>query len=385
LHRVAAAGGQAVPWLELDQARKEISQAWPQFLPDGRRFLYFSVCADPSLTGMYMGSLDSRETRMVYRSASPGRYAAPSFLVMAREQTLIAQVFDLRTLRVSSEASVIADGVGPLYMGGGAFSVSDNGILVHRGTLAAGAQLGSYNREGRRLELVGSPGNYRQLTLSPDERRLAIEISPGPTRGGIWLLEISVGILSRAASGANPVWSPDGRQLAFNSRGGLARKAIGARDELPILELKEPGYTKQWLKDGSILFLSQGGKIFYLLPAMENAAPQNSTERKPMPLLETDFDKDRPTISPDGRWVAYNSLESGRWEVYVAAFPGFTDKRQVSSAGGCQPHWRKDGKELFYLALDGKLMTVDVTTDGGKLRQGRRNLSSRPQSESYRI
>jgi hypothetical protein len=183
--------------------------------------------------------------------------------------------------------------------------------------------------------------------------------------GGIWLLEISSGVLSRAASGANPVWSPDGRQLAFNRRGGLARKAIGARDELPILELKEPGYTKQWLKDGSILFLSQGGKSFYLLPAIENAAPQNSTERKPMPLLETDFDKDRPTISPDGRWVAYNSLESGRWEVYVAAFPGFTNKRQVSSAGGCQPHWRKDGKELFYLALDGKLMTVDVTTDGG--------------------
>ena len=162
---------------------------------------------------------------------------------------------------------------------------------------------------------------------------------------------------------ADAVWSSDGRELVFSdASGNLRRRVIGKNDDEPLLANGNVNYAQDWTPGGaSILFINGDGRLVYRLPL--------SGSRRPELLLETPFAKDQFRVSPDGRWVAFNSLESGRWEVYVASFPSFTDKRQVSRGGGGQPVWRHDGKELFYLSLQGKLMAVD-TTPGATFEAG---------------
>jgi dipeptidyl aminopeptidase/acylaminoacyl peptidase len=254
---------------------------------------------------------------------------------------------------------------------GSIYSVSQNGVLVYRGAGSADVQLAWYNRDGKRMGAIGKPGPYGIIVLSPDERRLAMErFDLQLQTNDLWILELASGIFSRLtfnpADDTDPVWSPDGRELVFSStRKGsidLYRKVVGGGDEELLFESAEQKYPKVWMKDGrSILFINEQGKTFFELPL--------TSERKPIVLTKSEFDKDNPHVSPDGHWVAYNSLESGRWEVYVAAFPAFNEKRQVSNSGGCQPLWRKDGKELFYQTLEGKLMVVEVK-GAGKLQTG---------------
>jgi hypothetical protein len=206
---------------------------------------------------------------------------------------------------------------------------------------------------------------------SADEKRVAMERFDAPVRtNDLWMLELASGIFSRLtfsrADETDPVWSPDGRELVFSStRKGTAdlyRKVVGGGAEELLFESPEHKFPKFWMQDGrSILFIDQQGKTFYELPL--------AGQRKPAVLTKSEFDQDNPHISSDGHWVAYNSLESGRWEVYVAAFPAFNEKRQVSISGGCQPLWRKDGKELFYRTLEGKLMAVEVK-GGAALQTG---------------
>jgi len=210
------------------------------------------------------------------------------------------------------------------------------------------------------LSSIGEPGNYGEIMLSPDGKRLALEriVADGePTN--IWILGLESGIFSRItfdpALDDNPVWSPDGRELIFGStRKGafdLYRKVIGGGPDQLIFASNNQKWPHLWLKDGkSILFTD--GKSFYQLPLEGN--------RQPTTLLESQFANDLPRVSPDERWVAYQSNESGRWEIDLATFPAFADKRQISVNGGCQPIWRKDGKELFFLTPDGKLMAADV-------------------------
>ena len=174
----------------------------------------------------------------------------------------------------------------------------------------------------------------------------------------LWILDLASGIFSRltfnAKEDSNPVWSPDGRELVFSSnRKGhddLYRKVIGGAQEEVVYESVDEKGPFVWSKDGWVLFIAGGN--FHRLPL--------AGEREPVVALKSDFSKDLAAVSRDGRWVAYESAESGRWEIYVASYPAFTERRQVSNAGGCQPLWRRDGKELLYLTLDGKLMAVEV-------------------------
>jgi hypothetical protein len=195
--------------------------------------------------------------------------------------------------------------------------------------------------------------------LSPDEKRVVVDRADGH----MWLLERATGIATRLTQHQNsgdPIWSPDGRQLVFTVfkdglSGNLYRKAIEGGDEEPLFVSEENKYPQSWLMDGvSVLFIDQQSRLYRLT---------GSGDRKLELLLQTGFQNDGFRVSPDERWIAYNSLESGRWEVYVASFPSFAGKRQVSSGGGCQARWRKDGKELFYLDLKGRLMAIDVSTD----------------------
>jgi serine/threonine protein kinase/Tol biopolymer transport system component len=361
--RVSATGGQPKPVLQLDKSRQESLQLWPHFLPDGRHFLYLSQSARWGKGGIYVGSLDSKEPGTRLATESNASYSQPGFLVYGRQETVLAQPFDSNKLRVTGEAVPIAEHVGRMMsVPASLFSVSENGVLVYGSPRSHRVQLAWHNRDGTRQASIGEPGIYTDLTLSPDEKRLAVgRTDPGTGKSDLWILDLVTGIMSQLTSDASieggAWWSPDGRELVYHSdRKGkfdLYRKAVGGSDEELVFQSGEDKWPSQWLKDGSVLFGNWGTKIFYRLPL--------SGERQPLTLFQTEFNKLSPRVSPDGRWVAYSSVESGRFEVYVAAFPSFREKRQASNGGGCQPLWRKDGKELFYLSLSlDRMMSVDV-------------------------
>ena len=356
LQRVPSAGGQPVPLEDINGQPNETDQLPLGFLPDDRHFLYSSN--RQGRHGIYLASLGSKEIRPLSSSADQVLYAPPGFVISLQQDALSAEPFSLSSLQSTGASVRLADRAG-------AFSVSSNGVLAYRSAASPSSQLAWYNRDGRRLSTVGDPADYVQIALSPDEKHLTVE---GSGLSDLWLLDLASGIRSRVTfkQGDDAIWSPDGRQLIFASnRSGqfdLYRKVVGGGEEEMLFASPEPKYPEHWSKDGSfIIFIGEDGKAFYRLPL--------TGEGKPELLLQTDFVKDEPHLSPDGRWIAYGSTESGRWEIYLAAFPGFTERRQVSIAGGGRAEWRKDGKELFYLSLDGKLMAVDVTV-GATLETG---------------
>jgi Tol biopolymer transport system component/DNA-binding winged helix-turn-helix (wHTH) protein len=370
LYRVSPAGGEVKPVLPLDKSRRETAQNFPQFLPDGRHFIYRSWNA-AKRSAIYLGSLDSTETKLLLPVDWKAQYV-PGFLIFARQDTLLAQHFDAGKLRLVGEPFFVAKDVERSSGKAAPFSASENGVLVYGTAVSPDIQLAWYNRSGGRLGAIGEPGALGYLSMSPDEERLAVNRpNPETKKLNIWTMELSTGLLSRvtfdSADDWTPVWSPDGREMVFSSDragtwdlyrtrvGGAGEKLMFASSGLVSPLLPRWATAHAWLRDGSILFRSWGGadswsSVFYLLPP--------TRERKPAALLTTEFWKDSPRISADGRWVAYQSEESGRSEVYAAAFPSFTGKRRISNRGGCQVRWRKDSKELFYLSLDGKLMSV---------------------------
>jgi serine/threonine protein kinase/Tol biopolymer transport system component len=369
LYRVSAAGGPATVLRELDASRREVGQAWPCFLPDGKHYLYVARSTDADKAGIYLGTVGAQESRLLIRGESNVAYSPPGFLIFVRDGTLLAQAFDLGSLQLANEAVPLpahggetAPALGSAY---GLFSVSGNGILAYAAGGYANAQPTWYDRTGKVLGAIGEPAEYGTVTLSPDDKRVALERTGAAA--GVWLLELATGIPTRLTfngSESDPIWSPEGRELVFTDyrAGNLHRRVIGNSEDKLLPYSEGSYYAQEWAPDGgSILIINQDGRSLYRLPL--------SGARKPELLLETSFAKDQFHVSPDGRWIAYNSLESGRWEVYVAAFPSFADKRQVSRGGGGQPQWRKDGKELFYLALDGNLMAVR-TTSGAAFNAG---------------
>ncbi len=363
LYHVSETGGETRPLTTLDKSRQETSHQWPCFLPDDHRFLYLASSAQAN--GIYIGSLDSKENKFLFNADSGAKYAPPGFLLFVREGTLMTQPFDVKKLQTSGDAFPVAEQVAQTRGRVGAFSVSDKGVLVYRSPSLSNSQLVWFDRAGKRVDSAGEPGMYSQIALSPDDRRVAVQSTDPKSRTtNIWLLELSSNIFSRFTFGStidmDPIWSPDGRQIVFGSRRkgkwDLFRKQVGGGDEELLFESDNAKFSEDWSNDGRfIVFISAQGNAanaFYTLPLFG--------ERKPTLVLQTPFEKDEPHLSPNGQWVAYGSNESGRWEIYVASFPDFTEKRQVSNAGGGQPLWRKDGKELFYLSLDGNLMAVDV-------------------------
>jgi dipeptidyl aminopeptidase/acylaminoacyl peptidase len=248
-------------------------------------------------------------------------------------------------------------------------SVATNGTLVH--TTAAPefgrSQLNWYDRSGKPLGRVGNVESYGPVRLSPDERQVAYARRDLGTNGDIWILDLLSGVASRftvdPADESDPVWSPDGKQLAFHStrkgKRDLYIKAVGGTSEDLVLDSDEQKMPEHWLSDGRLAFrtgLGPGSTIHVL---------SLTGERKRTKLFETPFVKDEVHVSPDASWVAFNADDSGQHEVYVASFPDFTNLKQVSNAGGGQAFWRKDGRELFYLSLDGKLMAVEISTTNG--------------------
>ena len=371
LYRVPATGGAANPVTTLDESRKETAHLWPYFLPDGRHFLYLARSVQRGNTGIYVGALDSNERKLLVNADSSPVYAPPGFLLYLRERTLMAQPFDANKLELTGEPFPIAEQVGYNAVNGRAFfSASETGILAFLSSSAPNTQLVWFDRAGKQLALVGAPAADNGLRLSPDEKRLAVSrLDPQTGSADIWLIDLARNNPSRftfdPANETAPVWSPDGSRIVFASnREGVAnmyqRLSNGTGNDELLLKSAQPTGPYDWSQDGKFILFgmisSKTGSDIWLLPLFG--------DQKPTPFIETEFVETQPRFSPDDRWVAYTSNESGTYQVYVQSFPTSGGKWQVSTGGGAQPQWRRDGRELFYLAPDRKIMAVEVNGAG---------------------
>jgi Tol biopolymer transport system component len=381
IHRVSAAGGAATPVTTLDASKNEASHRWPYFLPDGRHFLYvagssFAPKENPT-NSILVGSLDSKESKFLFHTHANAIYIS-GHILFQRQNTLMAQPFDAKRLELTGEAFPVADPVqedaGRMH---GVFSSSENGVLTYvEGASGAGWQLIWVDRSGKKLGEVPGADAYADPQISPDGKRLAFTLQSSGY--DIWVDDIARGVKTRltfgaASSQANQagVWSPDGRRIAYSCAGaakfGLClRPSDGSGNEVVILAGTEyPRYTNDWSPDGRVLACNEsrlGIWEIWMLPL--------SGERKPYPFLQSPFNQLGARFSPDGKWVAYTSLESGRAEVYVVPFPGPGGKWQVSTGGGNWPRWRRDGKEIFYLSTDNKVMAAEVRASGSSFEIG---------------
>ena len=360
LYRVAATGG---PVAEVLSSEKfgHLGYFFPTLLPDGRHFVFFGASTDREATGVYAAALDGGAPTFIVRTDSQPQYAN-GFLLYVREGTLFAQQFDADRRSVSGIPIQIAEGL-PTALATGRSPISAAGhVLAHRTGAPVNAELAWYDRGGKSAETVGDPGAIGGVRISPDGRLLAV--SRRDSAGGqtqIWTTDLSTGITSRltfeAAMMGDRMWAPDGRSVAYWTRRkgktDLYHHALGARDAVPLYESPEDA---KWLDDWS------GDDLVFHRAADLFALPL-SGDRKPRLVLSSPPLVDQAQVSPDRRFVAYGSNASGRWEIYVAPYPGGGAARQVSSQGGGQPHWRGDGKELIYLTLDGAVMSVSVTAD----------------------
>jgi Tol biopolymer transport system component len=370
VQRVSATGGPATTITRLDTARAETAHGGPWFLPDGRRFLYFAASAQPKNRAIYAGSLDSDLRTLVVNADSMAQYAPPGYLVYQRQGTLLAQAFDVETLTVKGEAVRLAEQIPfNLVYGRSAFAVSATGVLIYRTGIEATAarQLAWFDRMGNQIETIGERRALANPDLSRDGKRLAVEfVDPQTNNRDIWITDLARGVPTRftfdSQSDGEHIWSPDGSRIAFRSeRTGQQQMYIKSTGGLESEErLAESAFNENpldWSPDGrSILFLRQdGGKTglnLWLLPL--------EGDRKPVPVLQTDYSDIQAQFSGDGRWIAFANDESGKYQIYVMSFPSKGRKWQVSKDGGMQPRWSRDGKELFYIAADGKLMAVPV-------------------------
>jgi len=363
LYSVPESGGTPVPVTTLNSKEQEVAHRWPQFLPDGEHFLYFVVSAKPDRTGTYLGSLQSKQAERLLDV--PAIFAAPGYLVYTRDHLLMAQAFDPARPRVRQAAMVIgetafpAESIDENALSAAKVSLSANGLLAY--TSSDGMpQLKWFDRSGRELAAIDMPAPMISPVFSPDQKQLLI--TSRSLAHGLWLVDLSRGVSTRIiADGITPLWSPDGSQVAFSAdRGGInsifTRAANGSDKESLRLST---GYSKalnDWSPDGRYILYT------HIVPDSKNELwilPLFGDQR-PRPYLRGPFNEIQGQISPDGHWVAYSSDESGTWEVYLQSFPEPGGKRILSIKGGMEPHWRKDGKELFYLAPDRNLMAVSI-------------------------
>jgi Tol biopolymer transport system component len=367
LMQIPAAGGARTTATVLDTTRGERLHTFPWFLPDGRHFLYFASTGGDDLNiggtsqkTVNLGSLDSYESRIVTHADAPAVYAS-GYLLFLRDSVLLAQPFDDKRFVTTGEPVPIGQQVAE-------FTASGNGALVFEVGTAVSRTLAWLDREGKMLGRVGEPGTLGRTFLSRDGKRAVTGVfDRAANNRDLWIYDLLSGRRRRLtfdpASEQEGIWSPDGRRIIFSSaRSGVydlyIKRADGSGAEELLYANKLTKYPSSWSPDGRfILYYAYGdpktGNDIWVLPL--------EGERKPVPFLRTGAIEQQGQFSPDGKWVAYRSNESGRFEIHLAPFPGPGVKYQVSIAGGEQPRWRGDGKELFYIGSDGRLMAVPIS------------------------
>ena len=365
LSRVPDTGGEPQPATDLDVTRGEDRHRYPSFLPDGKRFLFWARSTKRENTGIYVASLDSRKARFIVKSESMGQYSPPGHLLTVQQGMLVAYPFDEKSAQVRGNPVRIAEGVLTGNPPGYApFSVAGT-TLAYSTPYARSRQLVWFDRSGRRLGTVGEPGDYSTPRLSRDEKRIAVAIrEESKINTDIWVFDSTRGTWSRLtfdpAAERAPLWSPDSSRIVFTSASAgildmYEKPASGSGEPRLVVRSDTDKFPTDWTRDGRFFVYHTfgGGSTWDIWVAPTDGG-------KPFPLFSSKFTEAQGQVSPDGRWIAYASDESGRFEIYVTQFPQRRGRWQISTAGGSQPWWRGDGKELFYLSPEQTVMSVAV-------------------------
>jgi len=373
IHRVPAGGGDPVPATEVDPER-EIGHVWPQFLPDGRRFLYLSLeksSPDAPVRSLHVASLDGAGTRVIPGVSSRAIYAAGHLLYVA-EGVLVARPFDADRAAFTGSPAPVTKGLRSFRMTGQAeFSTSHDArrpvLAFHGGPWTN--ELVVYDRTGNRTATIGQPAAFDQVRLSPDGRQLAVSVLD-PSNGGrdLWIYEVATNRMRRLTlhppDEQSPIWSPDGRRIAFRSDMAgppdlYVQDAAGGGQPAPLLRRPAVLIPEDWSNDDRYLLFRVAsrstGNDQWLLP-LHGAA-------EPKALIGTRYSEWGGRFSPDGRRVAFVSDESGSYEVYLAPVDDVGARRPLSTGGGMSPRWRGDGREVFFIGRAGAVMAVPVGAD----------------------
>jgi Tol biopolymer transport system component len=374
VHSVSAAGGTPIPVLQLDTSMSETTQRWPQFLPDGRHFLFFSRSPQ---NATYVGLLGSSERMLVLKNESNAAFAPPGYLLYVRNHTLMVQPFDTKRLELTGTAVAIAEHVpvnGATQLG--LFSASENGVLSIQAGAGKVSQPVWVDRSGKVLTEIAQPAVFDNLRVSPNGEKIAVVIrDPLETMTSTWMYDSSGQRKTRLTFGPytaqEPTWSPDGNRIIYSStaKGGLHMYSIPTsgigRAEL-LIDSDKIDYPTSWSSDGRYLAFtrqsSSGDRNLkvWILPM--------SGDKKPHQLLDSGYYQDRAVFSPNGKWLAFETNENGQDEVYVTPFPSAKSKFLVSTGSGNDPQWSADGKGLYYQADDGTIMAASLQYEGDSLR-----------------
>jgi Tol biopolymer transport system component len=366
IQRVPAGGGTAT-----DLIRTKGNSFFPTFLPDGHHFLYVDLGRSPEQDGIHLASLDGKENRRVLQDVSAAVVVAGRLLFI-RENTLMAQGFNATSGRTVGEACSVAPGVSFSGSFGARFTVSETGVLLYQSGVSVSNQMVWYDRGGKLLRTVGTPGRVYAPAISADGRSVLFSRSSTASTADLWLRELARGAEQRLTTNASlnvsAVWSPNGDRIAYQSNraGGVfnlyQKRSGGTGEDERLLANGNTKIPTQWSRDGQFLVYSEHDPRtnwdIWVLP-MEGA------ERKPVPFLHSAANEFLGQLSPDSHWMAYTSDETGQREVYMRPFPSREPPTKISIAGGEQARWRSDGKELFFVGGDGKMMAVAVRIKDG--------------------
>ena len=377
VHAVDVSGGNPHPITTLDPSRQEIAHRYPHFLPDGRRFLYTAISTAVDRSGIYVGSLDGSRSIRLVTSDTNAAYTrdvdGKEYLLFMRGQTLLAQRFDAADVSVVGDPFSVAEGVvtptGARYPAvWPQFSSSANGVLTYQGTGTASKELVWFDRSGRRMSTVGEPADYSNPALSPNEELLAISrMDPTARTRDVWVIELARNVSTRltfhSADDTNPVWAPDNRRIAFTStrngpRAVYVKDTSTTREDQLLARFDEQTSTMDWSADGR--FIVVGNHLIEV---------NGNHRRIPLPNMT------KPVVSRDSNWIAYQSTETGRTEVFVQSLSAISAgqssrKWQVSTGGGSDPQWRGDTRELYFFSPDKQLTAVSVEEKDSQLRFG---------------
>ena len=374
LYRISASGGTPAPLTDTDRSRGESSHRWPMFLPDGKHYLYLTAnfAGQKDVDAIFVGSLDSKEKRFVVGSPAAAAYAAPGYLLFYRDKTLLAQQFDLKRSALTGEPTTVLTDIQYLpQVKRALFAVSGSGLLVAQtGSGVALSQPVWFDRKGTELSALGKPDVYGNVFLAPNGTSVALDKTDIAVQNNIdvWTYELQGSRVKRLTFGPGldmvPVWSPDASQFLFTSNRQInndlyLKNSDGTQEDRCIAHDEADKTPNDWSRDGKyILYTRDTDLWFATVPEIKSSS-----------FLKAVSAIRNGQFSPDGKWVAYASNETGKWEIYVTSFPNAQGKWEVSTGGGEQPRWRGDGKELFYLSSDRKMMAVPVTT-GAKFDPG---------------